>query len=43
VFSVTAGAAVADGNFLFSCGDGEVVQYDPDNPNEGELVGSVNI
>jgi hypothetical protein len=28
---------------LYSCGDGEVVQYDPDNPDEGELFMSVNM
>lgn len=28
------GAAGSDGIFLYSCGDGEVVRYDPDKPDE---------
>jgi hypothetical protein len=39
---LTVGCAVADGIFLYSCGDKEVVQYDPDNPDEGECFLSVN-
>jgi hypothetical protein len=29
-------AGCADGILLYSCGNKEVVQYDPDNPDEGE-------
>jgi hypothetical protein len=43
VYFLTAGAAVSDGIFLYSCGDGEVVQYDPGKPDEGELFRSVNM
>jgi len=39
---LTAGCAVADGIFLYSFDDKEVVQYDPGNPDEGEQFLSVN-
>jgi hypothetical protein len=40
---LTAGAADSDRIVLYSCGDGEVVQYDSDKPDEGELFISVNM
>jgi hypothetical protein len=39
---LTAGCAVADGIFLYSCGDKEVVQYDPNNSDAGECFLNLN-
>ena len=26
------------GNYLYSCGDGEVIQYNPEKPNDGKVL-----